>query len=326
MQNSLNIEQDSGQKENISLVIPVYNSEESLPILVEEIKKTLQKYNYEIIFVNDGSKDHSLSVLKKIAGSNARVIVINLARNVGQHNAIMAGLKFAKGDIVVMMDDDLQHPPAEIHRLIDKMKKDELDVVYGNYIRKKHNKIRNLCSKFNDLMATVMIQKPRNLYFCSFKAVRQFVVKEIVQYSGAYPYIDGLIFRVTNNISSVPVEHRTRLIGKSNYSFLKLSRLWFNMFTNFSILPLRIVAFLGSFMALTAFIFAIYVFIERNSFTLIQQGWASIMIAIMLFSGAQLASIGLLGEYLGRTYLTINQTPQYVIRDIICTEQTEGKL
>lgn len=323
MQNYPNAELNIKQ-ESISLVIPVYNSEKSLPILVEELEKELNIYNYEIIFVNDGSKDDSLSVLKGIVKSNPQITAINLAKNVGQHNAIMAGLRFAKGDIVVMMDDDLQHVPSEIHKLINKIKSDNLDVVYGNYINKKHNCIRNFFSKFNDLIATVMIQKPKNLYFCSFKAVRLFVVKEIIQYSGAYPYVDGLIFRVTNNIDSIPVEHRARPIGKSNYSFLKLLRLWFNMFTSFSILPLRVVALLGSFMALTAFIFAIYIFIERDSFTLIQQGWASIIITIMLFSGAQLASIGLLGEYLGRTYLTISQTPQYVVREIICSELTEN--
>lgn len=307
----------------VSLVIPVYNSEDLLHLLVDEIDKGLVNYKYEVVFVNDSSRDESLSVLRDLAMTRSNITVIDLSRNFGQHNAIMAGLRFARGDVLVLMDDDLQHPPAEIRKLLETMEKNDYDVVYGNYIAKKHNFFRNLGSRLNDVMATKLIKKPKDLYFCSFKAIRAFIAKEIVQYAGAYPYIDGLIFRATNNIGSASVIHKERMIGASNYTFSKLLSLWFNMFTNFSILPLRMVTLLGFFMSLLSFVFAAYVFIERHTFTVIQQGWASIMVSIMLLSGVQLASIGFLGEYLGRTYLTVNQTPQYVIRQVISSSSRD---
>ena len=306
-----------------SIVIPVYNSEKLLPLLVDEIERELSGEDFEVVFINDSSEDNSLSVLRELARTRSNITVLDFARNFGQHNAIMAGLKFARGDVLILMDDDLQHPPSEIRKLLDAMAKYDYDVVYGKYIVKKHNKIRNLGSKLNDQMATLLMKKPKELYFCSFKAIRSFIAKEILQYEGAYPYIDGLIFRSSNNIGSVSIEHRKREIGVSNYTFRKLFHLWFNMFTNFSILPLRMVALFGFFMSFMSFIFAAYIFIERQSFTAIQQGWASIMVSITLLSGVQLASIGFLGEYLGRTYLTVNQTPQYVIRSVISAASSE---
>jgi len=311
--------------ELISLVIPVYNSEKLLPLLVDEIERELVGYNFQVVFINDSSRDNSLSVLKDLARTRSNIIVLDLTRNFGQHNAIMAGMKFAQGDALVLMDDDLQHPPSEIRKLLSEMKKNDYDVVYGNYVVKKHNVFRNWGSKLNDRMATLLMKKPNKLYVCSFKAMRSFIAKEILHYAGAYPYIDGLIFRATDNIGSVSVDHRERKVGVSNYTFRKLVLLWFNMFTNFSILPLRMVAFFGFFMSLVSFVFAAYIFIERQSLTLIQQGWASIMVSIMLLSGVQLASIGFLGEYLGRTYLTVNQTPQYVIRQVIPAVYPEEK-
>jgi len=316
---------DDREMELISLVIPVYNSEKLLPLLVDEIERELVGYNFQVVFINDSSRDNSLSVLKDLARTRSNIIVLDLTRNFGQHNAIMAGMKFAQGDALVLMDDDLQHPPSEIRKLLSEMKKNDYDVVYGNYVVKKHNVFRNWGSKLNDRMATLLMKKPNKLYFCSFKAMRSFIAKEILHYAGAYPYIDGLIFRATDNIGSVSVDHRERKVGVSNYTFRKLVLLWFNMFTNFSILPLRMVTFFGFFMSLVSFVFAAYIFIERQSLTLIQQGWASIMVSIMLLSGVQLASIGFLGEYLGRTYLTVNQTPQYVIRQVIPAVYPEEK-
>ena len=307
----------------VSIVIPVYNSARLLPLLVNEIERELSGIDYEVVFVNDSSADDSLSVLKDLASMHPYITALDLARNFGQHNAIMAGIKYARGDVFVFMDDDLQHPPSEIRKLLETMIKNDCDVVYGNYVVKKHNAFRNWGSALNDWMATLLMKKPRDLYFSSFKAVRAFIVREILKYGGAYPYIDGLIFRATDNIGSVPVNHRERAIGASNYTFRKLLRLWFNMFTNFSILPLRMVTVFGFFTSFLSFIFAAYIFVERQKFTVVQQGWASLMVSIMLFSGVQLASIGFLGEYLGRTYLTVNQTPQHVIRSVYISAQNQ---
>jgi len=301
----------------ISIVIPVYNSEDSLRELVERINAEMAIYSFEIIFVNDGSRDRSLQILYELAMCNSNITVLDLARNFGQHNAIMAGLRLAQGDIVVLMDDDLQNPPAEIHKLIAPLLEGSCDVVYGRYLIKKHSWFRNLGSAFNDRVADVMIHKPHDLYFCAFKAMRSFVVAEITRYDGAYPYIDGLIFRATQSICSVVVDHKERNMGTSNYTLRKLIRLWLNMFTNFSILPLRVVTVFGLLMAMLSFVFAFMVIVERFWFDFMPQGWASLIVSIMLLAGIQLASIGLLGEYLGRTYLSINQTPQYVIREIV---------
>lgn len=308
----------------LSIVVPVFNSEKTLLLLVEEIERALCRLNFEIIFVNDSSMDNSYSVLKTLALLRPYIMVVDLSRNFGQHNALMAGIKFAKGDIIILMDDDLQHPPSEILKLLHKMEENDYDVVYGNYTEKKHNAFRNLGSRINDWLATVFMGKPEDLYFCSFKAIRSFVAGEILKYTGAYPYIDGLIFRITTNIGSVKTEHREREIGASNYTFRKLVRLWLNMFTNFSIRPLRMVMGLGFFMSITAFFLTLYIFLNRSYFSAIQQGWASIMVSVMLFAGIQLVCIGFLGEYLGRTYLTVNQSPQYVIRRII-PPNPEGK-
>ena len=301
----------------LSIVVPVYNSQDSLRLLVEGLNNELRDYSFEIIFVNDCSADNSLAVLRELAQNNVHVLVVDLARNFGQHSAIMAGLRFASGELVVLMDDDLQHPPSEVLKLLRKLEEGDYDVVYGRYLGKKHHWFRNLGSQFNDKMATLLIKKPSNLYFCSFKVMKAYIVVEIINYCGAYPYIDGLIFRSTTKIGSVEVEHKTRDIGASNYTLKKLVLLWLNMFTNFSILPLRLVTIMGFLMSFVAFVFAVFVFIERFWFTTMPQGWASIMVSIMLMAGVQLASIGLLGEYLGRTYLSINQTPQYVVRGVI---------
>jgi len=315
-------------KSFLSVVIPVYNSSASLGLLMQEIESALKGHAFEIIFVNDCSSDGSMEILREMAAGRTDITVIDLARNFGQHNALMAGMRHARGDILVLMDDDLQHPPSEIPGLIGPIEDGAFDVVYAGYKKANMPWFRIFVSKVNDVMATLLLGKPSGLYFCSFKAMRSFVAKEITQYSGAYPYIDGLIFRSTTKIGSVFVQHRPRVHGTSNYNLRKLFCLWLNMFTNFSILPLRLAAFAGFIMSVTAFCFAVYIFIMRSSFSEVQRGWASLMFSIMLLAGVQLASIGLLGEYLGRAYLTVNQTPQYVVREVIRTipGEEEGPL
>lgn len=299
----------------ISIVIPVFNSEEALVPLVEGLTRTLSGYEYGIVLVNDGSRDQSIHVCKQIALVYSGVTVINLSKNFGQHNAIMAGLKFASGDWVVLMDDDLQHPPSEIIKLITETNKG-YDVVYGRYRQKKHSWFRNAGSNFNDLMATLLIKKPQKLYFGSFKIIHKYVVQEILKYNSAYPYIDGLVFRTTQNIGSVEVEHHERILGKSNYTFGKLVRLWLNMFTNFSILPLRVATLVGFGISGISFLIGLAAIILKLSYDLTPPGWASLTVGLTWLGGVQLACIGLLGEYVGRIYLCSNQTPQYVIKEI----------
>ncbi len=299
----------------LSVVVPVYNSQETLRKLIEELASTLRGIEYEVVLVNDGSQDQSLSICCEIASENQRVLLVNLARNFGQHNAIMAGLKHARGDWIVLIDDDLQHPPGEIPKLLQEASKG-YDVVYGKYKQKRHKAFRNLGSRLNDYMATLLIRKPRHLYFSSFKLLRSYIVREIIRYDAAYPYLDGLIFRTTQNIGSVEVEHHERTLGKSNYTFGKLLLLWANMFTNFSILPLRIATCMGLTMAGISFLMGIGAVILKLTVNAMPNGWASLIVALVWLSGVQLACVGLLGEYVGRIYLSSNRTPQYVIKEV----------
>lgn len=263
--------------------------------------------------MNDGSRDRSFQVLQGLANKYDNVRVLGFSRNFGQHNATIAGLNYAKGDYVITMDDDLQHPAAEIFKLITEIDKG-YDVVYGEY-PKQEGFFRNLGSMANDLMMNIMIGKPRALKFSSFRIIRSFVVKEMVKYDAPYPYLDGLILRITRNIGTVRVEHRERKNGGSNYTFKKLIGLWMNGFLNFSILPLRLFAYVGILFAMAGFISAVVIIFRAVFFLVPVQGWASLIVSTLIFSGVQLLSLGMVGEYIGRIYLTQNRTPQYVIKE-----------
>lgn len=313
------------EKQKISIVVPVYNSEMTITTLVEKINNYLSsKYYVEFILVNDNSKDNSLKVGIDLANKYENVKFVDLSKNFGQHNAIMVGLNISKGDIVITMDDDLQNPPKEVGKLIEKIN-EGFDVVYAKYGIKKHSWFRNFGSKFNDYMSGIMLKKPKTLYFTSFRAIRRYVVDEMTKYKGPYPYIDGLIIRSTNNISDVLVEHNERKIGKSNYTLKKLIKLWLNMFTSFSIIPLRIAMGVGFLLSAIGFIFAIILIIRKIISPSIVVGWTSIIVASLIFSGVQLLSIGMLGEYLGRIYIFQNKSPQYVIRKVYSKNREEEK-
>jgi glycosyltransferase involved in cell wall biosynthesis len=298
---------------DLSLVIPVYNGADSVANLVREITDHIDSYVKEIIFVVDGSPDNSEEVCLKLAAECSKVKVVSLRKNFGEHNAVMCGLNFVSGSAAAILDDDLQNPPHEIVKMYEELKTGR-DVVYGRYAEKQHSFLRNLGSTFNDYVANLLIKKPHDLYLCSFKIISRPVIEEIIKYKGPYPYVDGLIFRVTNNISSVLVEHRERLIGASNYTLRKLVRLWLNMFLNFSVLPLRIITVSGFASFVFGVLFAIVTLLERLSNPAMPLGYASTIIAVMLFSGAQLMSLGLIGEYIGKSYLDQNGTPQWVIK------------
>jgi len=301
--------------QNISLIIPVYNGAATIARVVAEIMSELNERVHEIILVNDGSPDdNSDDVCKNLSLINPLVQHICLRRNFGEHNAVMCGLNFATGDIVGILDDDLQNPPSEILRMAEELDKG-FDVVFGDYREKKHSWFRNTGSKFNDSVATILLDKPSHIYLSSFKVIRKSVVQEIVKYVGPFPYIDGLIFRITRNVTSITVEHRERTLGQSNYTFRRLVRLWLNMFLNFSVLPLRVVTALGTFSFFVGLVLALYTLVEWLASPGIPLGYASIFIAVMILSGTQLISLGLIGEYVGKNYMAQNGTPQWVIKD-----------
>ncbi|MDX2037449.1 MAG: glycosyltransferase family 2 protein [Isosphaeraceae bacterium] len=300
-----------------SIVIPVFNGARTISALVERLLDLLGGSLLEIILVNDGSPDDSDEVCREIRERRPdRVVYVELAKNFGEHNAVMAGLHQARGEYVVIMDDDFQNPPEEVAKLVAFAEENRHDVVYTRYAKKQHAWWRNLGSRFNDFAACILLDKPRGLYLSSFKCLSRFAVREVVRYSGPYPYVDGLLLRATRRIGTVEVRHDPRAVGRSNYTLRKLVRLWLNMFVNFSILPLRIAGFLGLALAGVGLLLAVVAVIEKLRDPSLPLGWASLQITIVTFSGVQLLTLGILGEYLGRMFLTGNQTPQFVVREI----------
>ena len=249
----------------ISFVIPCYRSGETLPDVVKEIRDTMGKLNgyaYEIVLVNDCSPDDTFEVIKKLCGENNNITGISLAKNFGQHGALMAGFHYAKGDITICLDDDGQTPAEEAGKLIEAIEKGA-DVVYARYVHKHHSGFRNFGSHVNEVMTRIMLGKPKDLYVSSYFAARRFVVEEIIRYEHAYPYVIGLVLRTTKNIVNVEVKHRDRWAGTSGYNLRKLFGLWFNGFTAFSVKPLRIATVSGAVFAGLGFLYGIYTIIKK---------------------------------------------------------------
>lgn len=303
----------------VSFVIPCYRSELTIEAVVKEIQDkmaTMADYEYEIILVNDCSPDDTFGVIRKLCSLHKNIIGVNHAKNFGQHAALMAGFHFASGDVVVCLDDDGQTPANEVDRLLDKIN-EGYDVVYAEYEHKQHSGFRNWGSHVNKVMTEVMLNKPKELYVSSYFAARRFIVDEMLNYKGAYPYVIGLVLRSTKNICNVKVNHRERMEGESGYSFKKLLALWMNGFTSFSILPLRIASYGGAAIAFLGFIYALYVIIRKCVDPTRMLGWSSTISIMLILGGLILLVLGLIGEYVGRIYISLNNSPQYVIRNVI---------
>jgi len=297
----------------ISVCIPVYNSEKTILKLVEDVKDKLHDYNLEVVLVNDGSKDASEEICIGLVDKYDFVKFISLRKNFSYHNAVLCGLTYVTGDYVAIIDDDFQNPPSEILLLMEEAECG-YDVVYSHYEKKKHHWFRNLGSQFNGMVATWLLDKPKGLYLSSSKLIVKEVVNEIIKYSGPFPYIDGLILRVTDNIGVKTVKHIARPEGSSNYTLVKLMSQWMNMFVSFSIKPLRLATFFGFTISAVSFIFGMYFIIDKILHPDIALGWTSLITAILFFSGIQILFLGLLGEYLGKQYLDQNGTPAYVVK------------
>lgn len=299
----------------LSVVIPVYNGASTIGPLVDRLLAELgATYALEIVLVEDGSTDDSVSVCRALATRHREVVFVGLARNFGEHNAVMAGLRRATGQAVVTMDDDFQNPPQEVVRLIEKLRAG-FDVVFARYEQKQHSSFRNVGSWFNNAVATAMLDKPYELYLSSFKAMNRFLVDEITSYRGPFPYIDGLVLRTTRHWATETVAHEPRAVGRSNYTFRRLVRLWLAMFTNFSVLPLRVASMTGFVCAAVGILAAIAFGIERLENPELPLGWASVIVTVLVVSGVQLVALGTIGEYLGRLFLSSNGTPQFVVRE-----------
>lgn len=308
--------------EKISFVIPCYKSKNTITSVIEEITSTmlsLTEYDYEIVLVNDCSPDDTFNVIRKMAKQNSRITGINLAKNFGQHAALMAGFRFATGDIIVCLDDDGQTPADEVGKLLKKIE-DGFDVVYASYEHKQHSLFRNLGSKVNSKMTEVLLGKPKNLMITSYFAARHFVIDEMLRYENCYPYVIGLVLRTTKNICNVPVNHRQRKEGSSGYTIRKLINLWLNGFTSFSVKPLRMATYFGVFSSICGFLFLIYIVISYFLKNSAPVGWSSTMAIMLLLGGVILVVLGIIGEYVGRIFMCSNVAPQYVVREIVKNE------
>ena len=302
----------------ISIIIPVFNSENTIEILVNNIVQTLgENYKFEIILINDSSKDNTEEKCKKLVEKYTSIVLYSLSKNVGEHNSVMAGLTKCTGDYAVIMDDDLQHSVDSLLELIKFgiKEKNNFDVVYTYYDKMKYNFFRNLGRKFNNFIANLLLDKPKFLYLSSFKLINRFLITEIVKYRSPFTYIDGIILGITSRIGRIKVVHDQRSHGKSGYTIRKLLQVWSSMFTGFSVVPLRLSLILGSVLSILGFIFALLTFIERIIDNTVPSGYATLIIVVTIFSGAILIAVGLLGEYVGRIFVSLNKKPQFIIRN-----------
>ncbi len=305
----------------VSFCIPCYKSEQTLTKVVDEIRSSMEelsdKYEYEIILVNDASPDGTFNVICKLADTYPNITGIDLAKNFGQHAALMAGFAHVSGDILVCLDDDGQTPANEVYKLLDKIEEGE-DVVYARYDHKKHSPFRNFGSFINEKMTEFLLGKPKELYVSSYFAAKRFIVDEMLRYDKSYPYVIGLVLRSTKRIANVNVDHREREVGRSGYTLGKLLGLWMNGFTAFSVKPLRIATWTGISCAILGFIYGLYTIIKK--FVLgdaVAVGFSALMSSVMFIGGMILFMLGILGEYIGRMYISMNNAPQYVIREVV---------
>ncbi|MBI2513736.1 MAG: glycosyltransferase [Opitutae bacterium] len=301
----------------LSFVIPLYYSAATIRPLVKEIEMLPIVGGHEIVLVNDGSRDETSAVCRELVGeARVPIVFINHARNFGEHNAVLTGYRHARGAHIVNLDDDGQNPPAEAVRLWEHAKRSELDVVYGHYEQKEHSLFRNFGSWFTNRLTDYVLDKPKGFYLSSFRCVSAFAAREVGAHDGPFPYIDGLLLQVTQSIGSLEVQHRAREAGQSGYTLRRLLRLWASTFVNFSVMPLRIATLLGLLMAAAGLAGLAAIFYLRYIDHGPAYGWGSLMGALLVFSGTQLVMLGLIGEYIGRMFLTINRRPQSVVRDV----------
>lgn len=305
--------------EKISFVIPCYGSEQTVGIVTGQIKdvmKEREEFDYEILLVNDCSPDNVWSVITKLCKEDSHIRAIRLAKNFGQHSALMAGYTFVTGDYVATLDDDGQTPAGEVFKLIDKVK-EGYDVAYGYYPERKDNIFRKFGTLMNNKMLEMMIEKPKSVHLTSYFVAKRYIVDEIVKYKNPYPYIWGLVLRTTKNIVNVPINHEERKEGKSGYTLVKLLNLWMNGFTAFSVKPLRIATGVGAVTSAVGVLFIIFTIVKKLLQPDLVPGYSSLMAVLLFIGGMLMVMLGLIGEYVGRIYICINASPQFVIGEQI---------
>ena len=302
----------------VSIIIPCYNSEATIEKVVTMVMDEFRQhgeYDCDFFLVNDYSRDDTFGAITRLAEKYPSVHGINLMRNFGQHNALMAALNYADGDYILGMDDDMQTHPSQVFKLLDKMS-EGYDLVYGQYAQKKNGFFKNLTSKFNEVSSRILLGRPKEIVSSNFWVITRAVRDEVILYKNFNPYVDGLFYRTTSNIGNVMVEHHKREVGTSNYTLRKLMRLWLAYF-NYTVLPLRISFFLGVIFSIIGLVSALVTIIRKLVTPDMTVGWASLMACLLIFSGVIMLILGILGEYIGKLILSINGTPQYIIRETV---------
>ena len=311
----------------VSVAIPCYNSEATIRKVVEMVMAEFEKrpeYSCEFVLVNDNSRDGTFEEIRKLCRMYKNVRGINLMRNFGQHNALMAAMNYVNGDLVLGMDDDMQTHPSQIFKLLYKIS-EGYDLVYGIYEKRKNSALKNATSKVNEVTSRLLLGRPRQIHSSNFWVITRAVAEQVVKYPGYNPYIDGIFYRITHNIGNVVVEHHKREVGSSNYTMKKLIKLWM-AYWNYSVIPLRISSVLGGIFACVGFVLAIVTVLQKLIFAPdMPMGWPSLFCAILIFSGIVLLVLGIIGEYLGKILLTLNHTPQYIIRETVNIGQESGE-
>lgn len=303
----------------ISFTIPCYRSEKTVSSVISEIKSVMQvsEFDYEIIAVNDASTDDVYSVLVKLAEEDERIKVVDLAINTGKHGALMAAFAYVTGDYVVSVDDDGQCPLEHLWDLMEPLGKG-YDMAIAKYPNKKQSVLKNFGSRVNSMMSRSLLDRPKNMVFSNFIIRKKFVVDEMKKYTNPFPYLEGLTLRTTKNIAMVEMEQRSRISGKSGYTFKKSLKLWLNGYTAFSVKPLRLASLLGFFASMGGLLFSIFLIVRKMIMgNAIQIGYTSVISVVLIIGGIIMLLLGMLGEYIGRMYICINNSPQYVVRETL---------
>lgn len=314
---------------DISFVIPCYRSSASLPTVVEQIESVVDRLDvssHEIVLVNDCSPDGGATweTIRQLCAENPHIKGVNLAKNSGQGGATMAGLRNAQGELIVVGDDDGQTPYDYVVDMVDKLEREDRDIVCANYTsRGKRSFIRSFGSWVNVKMTYWTLEIPQDVMVSVFFTARRYIVDEILRYHNPYPYLLGLITQTTHNIGNIEVEQRERLNGSSGYTFSKLLSMWMNGLTAFSIKPLRLTSFFGFLCAGIGFITGLITIIRKLCNPGILAGYSSLLSVILLVGGILMLMLGLIGEYLGRIYICINDRPQYVVKEVIGSVREE---
>ena len=307
--------------DKISVIMPAYNAEKTIDASIRSVYN--QKYkNWELIVIDDGSIDSSYEICCNYAKNNKKVKVINFAKNMNRPGAVMAGLNYAKGDYVVVMDDDGQCPMNNFWQLLQPLL-DGHDVSIDSYPERKQSIFKDFGTLVNKKMTQFILDRPKDMQFTNFMVMKSYIVKEITNYKNPYPYYTGLLLRTTSDIINVQMDERERFSGSTTFTFGKMLGMWLNGLTAFSIKPLRLSSLVGVICAIIGFIFGIVTIIRKLVVPDISVGWSSIVSIILFIGGLIMLMLGMIGEYIGRIYISINNSPQYVVKETINIDEDE---